>query len=119
MTSGLHHLALMCVDMKATVKWYEEALGFKLRSIFPMHGRSGAKHCFLEMGNGGEISFVEDLQQNATNTDRDSPGVQNHLAFRCESAEQLQQLKVQIEATGVKVRPLAAAVEIMYTSVDV
>ena len=47
MTSGLHHVALVCKDMKETVQFYEQAMGFKLRSIFPMHGISGAKRMYI------------------------------------------------------------------------
>ena len=41
-----------------TIEFYERVLGMKLRAIFEMHGVPGAKHCFLEAGNGFEISFV-------------------------------------------------------------
>lgn len=41
MPSGMHHVAIICKDMEATVKWYEEALGLKLRAVFPMHGIGG------------------------------------------------------------------------------
>ena len=45
--------------MAETINFYEGAMGMKLRAVYPMHGIRGAKHCFLEAGNGNEISFVE------------------------------------------------------------
>jgi catechol 2,3-dioxygenase-like lactoylglutathione lyase family enzyme len=81
--AGFHHIALVCKNMKETIKFYEGAMGMKLRAIYPMHGIKGAKHCFLEVrplslftprpqdrvtltarhlaqaGNGNEISFVQ------------------------------------------------------------
>ena len=59
MTAGFHHLALVTADLKETVRFHEEALGMKLRAIFPLHGIPGGKHAFLEAGNGNEISFMQ------------------------------------------------------------
>ena len=85
-------------DMKETVKFYEEALGCKLRAIFPMHGISQArrvvlffyraaerqsdlllhlqaKHCFLEIGNSAEISFVQLAEGEESEATRDGIGL--------------------------------------------
>ena len=48
-SSGFHHIALVCKNMTETIKFYEGALGMKLRAVYPMHGIKGAKHCFLEV----------------------------------------------------------------------
>ena len=32
-TSGFHHIALVCKDMKETIRWYEGAMGFRLRGF--------------------------------------------------------------------------------------
>ena len=62
-------------------------MGMKLRAIYPMHGIKGAKHCFLEAGNGNEISFVEfqDPQesQNPASFFQVWPvGMHHHMAYR-------------------------------------
>jgi catechol 2,3-dioxygenase-like lactoylglutathione lyase family enzyme len=110
MTSGFHHIALVCKNMPETIRWYESAMGMKLRAIYPMHGIKGAKHCFLEAGNGNEISFVE------FNEDIKLPninpasfftvwpvGSHHHMAYRCETLEQLNKLRDQIKKTGTAV----------------
>ena len=37
-TSGFHHVAMVCKNMKETITFYENAMGMKLRAIYPMHG---------------------------------------------------------------------------------
>ena len=108
MPTGFHHIALVCKDMKETIRFYEGALGMKLRAIYPMHGIKGAKHCFLEAGNGNEISFVE-FQDPMPSVNPPSffqvwpVGMHHHMAYRCETEEQLMQLRDQIKAYGCPV----------------
>lgn len=108
MTSGFHHIALVCKNMKETINFYEGALGMKLRAVYPMHGIRGAKHCFLEAGNGNEISFVEfqepEESKNPPSFFQVWPvGMHHHMAYRCESLEQLHQLREQVKTYGVAV----------------
>mmetsp|Transcript_15130 Transcript_15130/g.26605 ORF Transcript_15130/g.26605 Transcript_15130/m.26605 type:complete len:221 (+) Transcript_15130:2128-2790(+) len=108
MTTGFHHIALVCKDMKQQIKFYEQAMGMKLRAIYPMHGIRGAKHCFLEAGNGNEISFVE-FQDPQPNQNPPSffqvwpVGMHHHMAYRCETLEQLHEMREQIKAYGTPV----------------
>lgn len=115
MPSGFHHVALVCKNMNETVKFYEEALGLKLRALFPMHGVPGAKHCFLEGGNGCEISFVEFSKpmkgqpgvSYPENPAGESPiGTHHHMAYRAETLEQLYNLRSQVKSTGTIVSPV-------------
>lgn len=114
-TSGFHHVALVCRNMKETVKFYEEGLGMKLRAIFPMHGVPGAKHCFIEAGNGSEISFVEFSEtvegvpgvSFPVNSGSTSPvGSHHHMAYKADSLAQLYRLRDQVKKTGVMVSPV-------------
>lgn len=153
MPSGLHHLALMTADMQCallrnpifsltwqrpaaadvhplastTIEFYERVLGMKLRAIFEMHGVPGAKHCFLEAGNGFEISFVQidsvlsgaeqraavpgvDIPRSATGLLDDGSampgGVLGHIAMRCADAEELRAMVSQVAAAGVQISPI-------------
>ena len=112
MTSGFHHIALVAKDMDQTIRFYEGALGMRLRAAYPMHGIRGAKHCFLEAGNGNEISFVEFTQNPEPNRNPKSffqvwpVGMHHHMAYRCESLEQLKALREQIKAYGTPVSKL-------------
>ncbi|KAH9247041.1 hypothetical protein BASA81_015393 [Batrachochytrium salamandrivorans] len=107
---GIHHVAMVCKNMRKTVDFYEKGLGMKLVAIFPMHGVKGAKHCFLDAGNGTQLSFVE-FQD-------DHPGVQgvsypsssgesaitslHHMAFKAKSLEELYELKKRLNSVGTK-----------------
>ncbi|KAH9256101.1 hypothetical protein BASA81_005877 [Batrachochytrium salamandrivorans] len=107
-TTGFHHIALVCKSMPETIKFYEGAMGMKLRAIYPMHGIRGAKHCFLEAGNGNEISFVE-FQDPQPSVNPPSffqvwpVGMHHHMAYRCETEEQLIKMREQIKAYGTPV----------------
>ena len=35
MPTGFHHIALVCKDMKEQIRFYEQAMGMKLRAIYP------------------------------------------------------------------------------------
>ena len=109
MPTGYHHIALVCRDMKETIKFYEGAMGMKLRAIYPMHGIKGAKHCFLEAGNNNEISFVE-FQDGAMPSVNPKSFFQpwpvammHHMAYRCETEEQLLKMRDQIKNYGTPV----------------
>eukprot|EP00658_Telonema_sp_P-2_P023457 TRINITY_DN19400_c0_g1_i9.p1 TRINITY_DN19400_c0_g1~~TRINITY_DN19400_c0_g1_i9.p1 ORF type:complete len:244 (+),score=67.50 TRINITY_DN19400_c0_g1_i9:161-892(+) len=108
MPTGFHHIALVCKNMGQTIKFYEGALGMKLRAVYPMHGIKGAKHCFLEAGNGNEISFVE-FTDPKPSTNPPSfftvwpEGSHHHMAYRCETLEQLHKLRSQVKAYGVPI----------------
>eukprot|EP00932_Pfiesteria_piscicida_P003184 SRR837773.13096.p1 GENE.SRR837773.13096~~SRR837773.13096.p1 ORF type:complete len:162 (-),score=55.18 SRR837773.13096:150-635(-) len=94
--------------MPEQIKFYEGAMGMKLRAIYPMHGIRGAKHCFLDAGNGNEISFVE-FQDPQDSVNPPSffqvwpQGMMHHIAYRCETLEQLHRMREQVKAYGVPV----------------
>jgi len=114
MPSGYHHIAYVCKDMKETINFYENAMGMKLRAIYPMHGIRGAKHCFLEAGNGNELSFVQ--FQDGPLPNQNPPSFfqvwpiasHHHLAFRCETKEQLLALREQIKAYGTPISKIVS-----------
>ncbi len=49
--SGINHLALVCKDMKVTVDFYENVLGFPLTKTLDLPYGSG-QHFFFDIGNG-------------------------------------------------------------------
>ena len=89
-------------------RFYEQAMGMRVRAVYPMHGIRGAKHLFLECGGGNELSFVEFQDpipnQNPPSFFQPWPiASHHHMAFRCETKEQLLRLRDQIKAYGVAV----------------
>ena len=53
---GLNHVALVCRDMKETVKFYTEVLEMKLVKTLDLPGGRG-QHFFFDGGNGALIAF--------------------------------------------------------------
>jgi catechol 2,3-dioxygenase-like lactoylglutathione lyase family enzyme len=111
MTSGFHHIALVCRDMNETIKFYELALGMKCRAVYPMHGVAGAKHCFLEAGSHGEISFVQFAQPMegvpgvsypAKNSAPSPITTLHHMAYRTETLKQLYAIRDQVKKAGAR-----------------
>ena len=55
---GLHHNAYRCRESEETRAWYEDFLGLKLVSAFPIdEGR--ALHTFFQMDDGSCLAFFE------------------------------------------------------------
>ena len=53
---GLNHVALVCQDMKETVKFYTEVLEMPLVKTIDLPGGSG-QHFFFDIGQGASIAF--------------------------------------------------------------
>uniref|UniRef100_A0A7S2BPG8 VOC domain-containing protein n=1 Tax=Alexandrium andersonii TaxID=327968 RepID=A0A7S2BPG8_9DINO len=88
-----------------------------------MHGVPGAKHCFLEAGNGFELSFVQvddpppraaepgveiprHLQHGLDDGRQMPGGTMAHVALRCRDAEELKAMRKQIKDAGVAITPI-------------
>mmetsp|Transcript_128063 Transcript_128063/g.356389 ORF Transcript_128063/g.356389 Transcript_128063/m.356389 type:complete len:146 (+) Transcript_128063:3-440(+) len=88
-----------------------------------MHGVAGAKHCFLEAGNGFELSFVQvdDPPPRAAEQGREIPrhlqtglddgrqmpgGTLAHVALRCRDTQELRALRRQVSSAGVAITPI-------------
>lgn len=54
---AIHHLALVCSDMKRTVDFYTRVLGFKLIKTIDMG--NGGQHFFLEFAPGQAVAFFQ------------------------------------------------------------
>lgn len=84
--------------------------GVRRRRGFPTTNAQpySAKHCFLEAGNGNEISFVE-FDEPVESVNPPSffqvwpVGMHHHMAYRCESEAQLMALREQIKNFGTPV----------------
>jgi catechol 2,3-dioxygenase-like lactoylglutathione lyase family enzyme len=53
---GVNHLALVCRDMAATVKFYRDILGMPLTKTIDLPGGMG-QHFFFDIGNGDSLAF--------------------------------------------------------------
>src|SRR3954465_562522 len=56
---GLHHTALISSDVEATVRFYQDVLGFLLTELIENRYYPGSSHFFFEIGNGNLIAFFD------------------------------------------------------------
>ena len=56
---GLHHLALICSDVDATIAFHQELLGFPLVEVMENRDYQGSTHFFLDIGNGNLLAFFD------------------------------------------------------------
>jgi len=54
-TRGINHLALVCRDMRETVKFYTEVLGMPLIKTIDLP--DGGQHFFFDCGGGSSLAF--------------------------------------------------------------
>jgi len=56
---GVHHLALICRDVEATIAFYQDMLGFPLVEVMENRDYVGSTHFFLDIGNGNLLAFFD------------------------------------------------------------
>ena len=110
---GLHHLGLATHDMEATLDFYQNILGFKLRVCDIISPESGGKirHAFLDTGNGEMVAFMECNDVRGIADDFD-PGINRglgieggmiHFAFKSESEADLRSKRSDLLGKGIEV----------------
>ncbi len=58
-TAGVDHLALICSDMEATVRFYTEVLNMRLAKVITNRDDPTSTHVFLDMGGGNMLAFFD------------------------------------------------------------
>jgi catechol 2,3-dioxygenase-like lactoylglutathione lyase family enzyme len=56
---GLHHTALISRDVEATVRFYQDVLGFPLTELIENRDYPGSSHFFFDIGNGNLLAFFD------------------------------------------------------------
>jgi len=56
---GLHHFALLCSDVRATIDFYQGLLEFPLTEIFENRDYAGSNHFFFDIGHGNLLAFFD------------------------------------------------------------
>ena len=108
-TQGIHHVAYRCKDAKQTVEFYRDVLGMEYTTAFaedhvPSTGEYDPyMHVFLDAGNGNVLAFFELPNQKDMGRDENTPKWVQHIAFKVESVEKLQEAKAKAEARGLEV----------------
>ncbi len=103
---GINHLALICSDMDATVRFYVGVLGARLVATV---GTPDFRHYFFEIGVGNTVAFFEYSQQPPEQFAKPA-GVPSshatqfdHLSFDLVDEEALLDLRSRLKAAGCEV----------------
>jgi catechol 2,3-dioxygenase-like lactoylglutathione lyase family enzyme len=103
---GINHLALVCTDMDATVRFYVGVLGARLVATV---GTPGFRHYFFEIGVGNTLAFFE-YAEVALEPFAKPAGVPNaraiqfdHLSFALVDEEALLDMRSRLKTAGCEV----------------
>jgi catechol 2,3-dioxygenase-like lactoylglutathione lyase family enzyme len=97
---GLHHFALICSDVRATIDFYQSMLEFPLTEIFENRDYAGSNHFFFDIGHGNLLAFF-DLPGLDLGPYAEVLGGLHHLAISV-SQEKWDYLRGKLDAAGVK-----------------
>lgn len=56
---GVHHVALICADVEATIAFYQGLLEFPLVEMFENRDLGGSTHFFFDIGLGNYLAFFD------------------------------------------------------------
>ncbi|MBO0832555.1 MAG: VOC family protein [Actinobacteria bacterium] len=56
---GVHHVALISSDVRATIEFYQGLLEFPLTEIFENRDYAGSNHFFFDVGAGNLLAFFD------------------------------------------------------------
>ena len=109
-SKGLHHVAFTTRDVEATYEFYTKKLGMRLlHTENQKFGRGYFRHFFFAMGSGEAIAFfqVEKVGESADykteiSTGLGLPAWANHVAFRLDTMDELDEMKAQMTTRGIE-----------------
>ena len=96
---GIHHTALICSDVRRTVEFYQDLLGFPLIDMFENRDLPGSTHFFFDVGNGNTVAFF-DLPGVDVGPYAEVFGGLHHLAISMEP-QHWQEIRDKMDAQGV------------------
>jgi catechol 2,3-dioxygenase-like lactoylglutathione lyase family enzyme len=96
---GLHHFALICSDVRATIDFYQGLLEFPLTEIFENRDYAGSNHFFFDIGQGNLLAFF-DLPGLDLGPYAEVLGGLHHLAISV-TQEKWDHLRGKLDAAGV------------------
>jgi catechol 2,3-dioxygenase-like lactoylglutathione lyase family enzyme len=97
---GLHHFALICSDVRATIEFYQGVLEFPLTEIFENRDYAGSNHFFFDIGHGNLLAFF-DLPGLDLGPYAEVLGGLHHLAISVDQ-ERWDHLRGKLDAAGVE-----------------
>jgi catechol 2,3-dioxygenase-like lactoylglutathione lyase family enzyme len=97
---GIHHTALISGDVRRTVEFYQDLLGFPLTEMFSNRDYAGSTHFFFDVGNGNAIAFF-DLPGLDLGPYAEVLGGLHHCAVSVHP-DRWQQIRGRMDAAGVE-----------------
>lgn len=98
-TNGVDHLALICSDLDATIRFYTEVLGMRLTRIVPNRDEPTSTHIFFDMGGGNQLAFFDFPEKGPARTVR-GVGSMHHVALKAGPA-QFRTLLERLQQQGI------------------
>lgn len=105
----LHHYAYRARDAEETRHFYEDILGLPLYHIIQSdHVPSTGEYCpythfFFRLQDGSFIAFFDLGDDQAAEPSPNTPLWVNHISFRVDSKQALEDMKARLEAHGIEV----------------
>ena len=96
---GVHHVALICSNVEATIEFYQGLLEFPLTEMFENRDLAGSTHFFFDIGLGNSLAFF-DLPGVNPGTYAEVLGGLHHLAISVESSK-WQHLKAKLDDRSI------------------
>ncbi len=56
---GVHHVALLSLDVERTINFYQGLLGFPLTELFENRDYTDSTHFFFDIGHGNYLAFFD------------------------------------------------------------
>jgi len=98
-TNGVHHLALICSKLEATIEFYTEVLGMRLTRIVQNRDDPTSTHIFLDMGGGNQLAFFDFPEQGPAHTVR-GVGSMHHVALKIRP-ERMREIMVRLDGLHI------------------
>jgi catechol 2,3-dioxygenase-like lactoylglutathione lyase family enzyme len=105
----IHHVAYRCKNAKETVEWYGKYLDMDFVLAIAENEVPSTKepdpymHVFLDAGAGNILAFFELPNSPEMGRDENTPDWCQHLAFKADSLEFMNNVRKKLEADGVEV----------------
>ena len=105
----IHHVAHRCKDAKETVQWYVKHLNMDFVLAIAEDAVPSTKapdpymHVFLDAGMGNILAFFELPNAPAMGRDESTPDWVQHIAFKVDSMQTLEDTQARLQAQGIEV----------------
>ncbi|MFN2517606.1 MAG: VOC family protein [Jatrophihabitantaceae bacterium] len=96
---GVHHAAFICQDVEATIRFYQEFLGFPLVELVENRDYAGSSHFFFDIGNSNLLGFF-DFPGHRHPPFTETVGALQHLALSV-SREHFDAAKAKLDEAGI------------------